>query len=440
MAVAIRAFTVVVPIRSIENGYPGGFQAWLEEAKDAIGHRVWLDGRLTAVSHFDPEQAGEAIQYWRRMGFASYSAGNADALVCALVDAQLGLAPTPSCDWLEFDPGIPCVWLKGEPRGRVVIPAELRDKLPLNPPPVAPPTMILAALRDSGEMASECKRQLDIPMRRAAGLASSALAAMTQGAYADAQGKQVDWREALARARAAKCTLAPDAALPTRQEGDVPILRITVSNESALGAARRLVDLGLAPLVLNFANGTRPGGGWLGGALAQEEALFRSTGLFHVLDGDPMYEHHCRLSGSRFSDWTVLAPGVPVFRDAQGLPLDSPWCVDVISCAAPCAHEIGQPEAGELMRQRIHRILSVARAFGYRALVLGAWGCGAYGNDIERTAKDFAEALAGDFLGAFADVVFAIPDWSPERRTLARFWKSIESVIPAERRDAGRIR
>jgi hypothetical protein len=215
MAIAIRAFTVVVPIRSIENRYPGGIQAWLEDAKDAIGHRVWLDGRLTAVSHFDPEHADDAIRYWRRMGFVSRSEGNADVLLCALVDAQLGLAPTSDCDWLEFDPGVPCVWLKGEPRGQVAVPAELRDKLALNSPPAEPRTKILASLRDSTEMADECKRQLDIPMRQAANLASSALAAMTRGRYADTQGRQVDWHEALARARAAKRTLAPDAALPT---------------------------------------------------------------------------------------------------------------------------------------------------------------------------------------------------------------------------------
>jgi uncharacterized protein (TIGR02452 family) len=436
MAIAIRAFTIVVPIRSIENRYPGGIQAWLEDAKDAIGHRVWLDGRLTAVSHFDPEHADDAIRYWRRMGFVSRSEGNADVLLCALVDAQLGLAPTSDCDWLEFDPGVPCVWLKGEPRGQVAVPAELRDKLALNSPPAEPRTKILASLRDSTEMADECKRQLDIPMRQAANLASSALAAMTRGRYADTQGRQVDWHEALARARAAKRTLAPDAALPPWHGGLVPMLRIEVSNESTLSAARRFVDQGLAPLVLNFANGIRPGGGWLGGALAQEETLFRSTGLFHALDGDPMYEHPGRLSGSRFSDWTILAPDVPVFRDAHGLLLDRPWLADIISCAAPFAPGIGQPEAGDLLRQRIQRVLSVSRAFGYRALVLGAWGCGAYGNDVERTAKDFAEALAGDFLGAFSDVVFAIPDWSPERRTLAPFWNAFAPFTADDGPDA----
>ena len=54
-------------------------------------------------------------------------------------------------------------------------------------------------------------------------------------------------------------------------------------------------------------------------------------------------------------------------------------------------------------------------------LVLGAWGCGAFGNDPARTARDFHGALAGAFAGAFEEVVFAIADWSPGRRYLAPF-------------------
>ncbi|MBP6733271.1 MAG: hypothetical protein KAX51_00680 [Chromatiaceae bacterium] len=52
---------------------------------------------------------------------------------------------------------------------------------------------------------------------------------------------------------------------------------------------------------------------------------------------------------------------------------------------------------------------------------LGAWGCEAFGNDPARTARDFHTALAGEFAGAFAEVVFAIADWSPERGFLAPF-------------------
>jgi hypothetical protein len=52
------------------------------------------------------------------------------------------------------------------------------------------------------------------------------------------------------------------------------------------------------------------------------------------------------------------------------------------------------------------------------ALVLGVWGCEAFGNDPYRTAVDFRQALETEFNGAFFDIVFAITDWSPERRFL----------------------
>jgi uncharacterized protein (TIGR02452 family) len=66
-------------------------------------------------------------------------------------------------------------------------------------------------------------------------------------------------------------------------------------------------------------------------------------------------------------------------------------------------------------------VLAVARAYGHSALVLGAWGCGAFGNDAHRTAIDFRDALENNFSEAFAEVVFAITDWSPERRFLGPF-------------------
>jgi uncharacterized protein (TIGR02452 family) len=54
-------------------------------------------------------------------------------------------------------------------------------------------------------------------------------------------------------------------------------------------------------------------------------------------------------------------------------------------------------------------------------LVLGAWGCGAFGNDPLRTARDFRSALEGAYAGGFREVVFAITDWSDERRFLGPF-------------------
>ena len=48
--------------------------------------------------------------------------------------------------------------------------------------------------------------------------------------------------------------------------------------------------------------------------------------------------------------------------------------------------------------------------------LLCSHGCGAFGNDSQRTAVDFRNALENEFRGAFCNVAFAITDWSPERR------------------------
>jgi uncharacterized protein (TIGR02452 family) len=133
-----------------------------------------------------------------------------------------------------------------------------------------------------------------------------------------------------------------------------------------------------------------------------------------------MYAAHRRRPQPDSTGWAILSPDVPVFRDDDGTVLDAPWTLSILTCAAPYAPALGQPRAGDLLEARIRRVLAIARAFSYSALVLGAWGCGAFHNDPERTARDFKTAL-GEQGGSFTAVVFAISDWSPERRYLGPF-------------------
>jgi uncharacterized protein (TIGR02452 family) len=270
-------------------------------------------------------------------------------------------------------------------------------------------------------MAASRRRELDMPRDVAAKLGRSAVEAARQGRYVTEAGRRVDWRAAVEAACAAKASIGPHSSLPSPERTDFREMRVQVSNETTLGAAVRLAEVGLRTLALNFANGVQPGGGFLLGARAQEEVLCRSSALYQTLIDDPMYEAHRQRQRPDSTDWAILSPDVPVFRTDQGTALEQYWLLSLLTCAAPYARAIGQPESGDLLQRRIHRILAIAQGYGYAALVLGAWGCGAFANDPHRTAVDFRQALESDFAGAFSDVVFAITDWSPERRFLGPF-------------------
>lgn len=275
---------------------------------------------------------------------------------------------------------------------------------------------------DSAELAAANRKALDIPRHIAAELGNSALTASGSGRYHNTSGSEVDFSDLVEAARISKLSIAPEDSLPSsKARSPFPLTQIQVANETTLVASRRLVNRNLRPLALNFANGIIPGGGFLNGARAQEENICRSSALHLTLFGDSMYVEHAKRPLPDSTAWCILSPGVPVFREDDGSSLDQPWLLSVITCAAPYAPTVGRTRSAEMLEQRIHRVLAIARAFGFETLVLGAWGCGAFGNDPKRTAADFRHALETEFCGAFSEIVFAITDWSPERKFLGPF-------------------
>jgi uncharacterized protein (TIGR02452 family) len=274
---------------------------------------------------------------------------------------------------------------------------------------------------DSAEMSEARQRELVIPRDIATGLGRTAVKAATEGYFINSEGTKVDWSGDVQAACAGKRSIRPDDPLPAHEQAKFPETTIQVSNETTFGASLRLIESGSRPLALNFANGIYPGGGFLNGARAQEEVLCRSSALYQTLVDDAMYAEHRKRPRQDSSDWAIYSPDVPVFRTDSGMELRSLWLLSFITCAAPYAPEIGQPESGDLLQRRIHRMLAIARAYGHSVLVLGAWGCGAFANDPQRTALDFREALENEFRGAFSEIVFAITDWSPDRNYLGPF-------------------
>jgi len=274
---------------------------------------------------------------------------------------------------------------------------------------------------DSPELSESRRKELRISRDDASELGRSAVEAAAKGYYVNKAGQRVDWSGYVQAACTAKRSIPPRAPLPEHEGILFPETCIQVTNETTLGASLRLSETGFRPLALNFANGIQPGGGFLDGARAQEEVLCRSSALYQTLIGDSMYTAHSKRQRPDSTDWAIDSPNVPVFRMDGGTVLDQPWLLCFLTCAAPYAPEIGQLESGILLHRRIHRALAIARAYGHSALVLGAWGCGAFGNDPNLTAVDFRQVFETDFRGAFSEIVFAITDWSPERRSLGPF-------------------
>lgn len=174
-------------------------------------------------------------------------------------------------------------------------------------------------------------------------------------------------------------------------------------------AARRLLERGCTRVaVLDFASDSEPGGGWRGNQQGtQEESLCRASSLGRALE---------RLPYPIPTYGMAVVPEVLVLRDEHGGLLAQPFVVGAIAAAL---RECGGD--GTHIRKKAEGVCACAAALGYDGLVLGSWGCGAFGNDVHEVCGAFAQALRGPrFAGAFAAVAFADPRNAPARLAFAR--------------------
>ncbi|MFD3373346.1 MULTISPECIES: TIGR02452 family protein [unclassified Streptomyces] len=211
-----------------------------------------------------------------------------------------------------------------------------------------------------------------------------------------------------------------------------------VTGESSLEAARRLPG---PVAVLNFASARNPGGGYLNGAQAQEEALCRASALYAcVVEAREFYDHHRAHRDPFYTDRVIHSPAVPVFRDDRGQLLDEPYTAGFLTAAAPNAGVVLRtvperaPELPGALASRAERVLETAAAHGYRRLVLGAWGCGVFQNDPAQVAGAFRALLTdgGRFAGSFEHVVFGVLDRTKGAVVLSAFERAFLDVLEAK--------
>lgn len=241
--------------------------------------------------------------------------------------------------------------------------------------------------------------------------AMNVLNLLERGSYTSAGGAQVSIAAAQQASVQGSVLYRPDRLADLRQGARSGAIVPEVVEGTTQRWARELGD---QVVLLNFASARNPGGGFLNGAKAQEEDLCRCSGLYPSL---PRHFDYYKANRDRpsllYTDHAIYTPRVPFFRvRGRGDLLDEPFLASVITMPAPNTgpylRRDGDPVPLEqAFERRWRNVLAIARDQGHRVLLLGAWGCGAFGGDPTMAAQTAARALAVD--GDFDRVVFAIP-------------------------------
>ena len=163
--------------------------------------------------------------------------------------------------------------------------------------------------------------------------------------------------------------------------------------------------------VLNFASYKNPGGMFINGSKAQEECLCHESYLYNVLkEFDNYYDwNNKHKNKALYLNRAIYSPNVRFERDE-----DVAFC-DVITCASPnkTASQkycyVSDEENSKVLRDRIEFILKIAQDNLVETLILGAFGCGVFGQSPIEVATIFKELLTTKYQ-CFNKVIFAIPD------------------------------
>lgn len=176
---------------------------------------------------------------------------------------------------------------------------------------------------------------------------------------------------------------------------------------------------------MNFANGGSVGGGYTNGAVAQEEDLCRQiptlyTSLLRAKKHGAYPFGPQTYKGADFCRYcdVTYTPDLVVSRGGRSegyrmLMQDEQVTVSIVSAAAPNLRaRVPEIFDDNLMGGAITDVFVAPRLKDSRVdtLILGAWGCGAFGCDAEKVASLFAHALTEQNLGSlYREVHFCVP-------------------------------
>ena len=207
------------------------------------------------------------------------------------------------------------------------------------------------------------------------------------------------------------------------------VTRIACANNDTASALRVLTEAMGSHRVaaLNFANAHRVGGGYTTGASAQEEDLCRVMPLLHHQLSGLAYP----LPATSVHYTTTL-----LCRSPRDYSIVDPCQVNLLSAAMPNLKNAKEPRAGTIewctnVSDRIRAVLRAAQHRDITVLVLGAFGCGAFGNPPDEVARCFVRVLCSpEFAHAFHSIVFAVLEGHSHRKSnLATFEQILQSEL-----------
>lgn len=165
-------------------------------------------------------------------------------------------------------------------------------------------------------------------------------------------------------------------------------------------------------VALNFASFKNPGGMFLKGSSAQEESLCHESTLYNVISCfDSCYYENNRSNTNRalYYDRSMYSPDIVFERNGKIKKCD------IITCAAPnrraaIRYKMATEEENyDALVKRISHILNVALLHQPNILILGAFGCGVFGQSAEKVASIFYDQLTRQKWNPIQKIIYAIP-------------------------------
>lgn len=159
---------------------------------------------------------------------------------------------------------------------------------------------------------------------------------------------------------------------------------------------------------LNFASFKHPGGGFIKGAMTQEESLCHNSDLYEVLHFKAGSFYKSGIPNPLYTNRIILCQDIIFHYDDDYIRHVN---CDVICCSAPnrkAARRIGISDE-KIYKILLRRMRVLLNAVECDTIILGAWGCGVFGLESDRVARQFKYCLK-DYKYSFKKVIFAIPD------------------------------